>query len=191
MSVPVRCAYPPLNASRSVREDVASKIASMRARFPRFTPQLAIVQAGTRPDSVVYVRMKSKAAQEVGIAFKHVTLPEEATTEEVVDVVQRLNADEGVSGILVQLPLGPHVGASGERTVTEAISPEKDVDGYVICAYCSVLTNDAQVPRIQHRSPFLARFQPSLCPVHALCCHTPPREHRCRDSRHQCGRTRT
>ncbi|KAI4527658.1 FTHFS-domain-containing protein [Schizophyllum commune Loenen D] len=116
--------------AKSVREDVASKIASMRARFPRFTPQLAIVQAGTRPDSVVYVRMKSKAAQEVGIAFKHVTLPEEATTEEVVDVVQRLNADECVSGILVQLPLGPHVGASGERTVTEAISPEKDVDGF-------------------------------------------------------------
>ena len=119
----------------------------------------------------MYVRMKAKAAEEVGIAFKHVTLPEEATTEEVVDVVQRLNADEGVSGILVQLPLGPHVGASGERTVTEAISPEKDVDGYVICAYCSDPTNDAQVPRIQHRSPVFSRFGASFHSLHSYWCY--------------------
>ncbi len=75
--------------------------------------------------------MKAKAAEEVGIAFKHVTLPEDAEVNDIVDIVQKLNEDDSVSGILVQLPLGPHVGADGERTVTEAISPQKDVDGCV------------------------------------------------------------
>lgn len=74
--------------------------------------------------------MKAKAAEEVGIKFKHITLPAEATVDEVVERVKVLNGDESVSGILVQLPLGPHVDAEGERLVTEAVSPEKDVDGY-------------------------------------------------------------
>lgn len=73
--------------------------------------------------------MKAKAAEEVGIEFKHIKVPEEAEVAEVVDIVQKLNEDETVSGILVQLPLGSHIGADGERTVTEAVSPEKDVDG--------------------------------------------------------------
>ncbi len=87
------------------------------------------MQAGVRPDSIVYVRMKMKAAEEVGIHHKHIALPAEATVDEVVDVVKKLNNDDTVSGILVQLPLGDHIGADGERIVTEAVSPEKDVDG--------------------------------------------------------------
>lgn len=79
--------------------------------------------------------MKSKAAEEVGIKFKHVTVPAETSVEEVVDLVKKLNQDDQISGILVQLPLGDHVGAEGERTVTEAVSPEKDVDGCVSASY--------------------------------------------------------
>ena len=75
--------------------------------------------------------MKAKAAEEVGIKFKHVPLPEEARVEEIVEVVRKLNSDPAISGILVQLPLGPHIGVEEERTVTEAVSPEKDVDGQV------------------------------------------------------------
>jgi len=73
--------------------------------------------------------MKLKAAEEVGIRHKHITLPAGATVDEVVDIVKKLNNDNTVSGILVQLPLGDHIGADGERIVTEAVSPEKDVDG--------------------------------------------------------------
>ncbi len=73
--------------------------------------------------------MKAKAAEEVGIKFKHVTIPEDAPVDNVVEIVRKLNSDPTVSGILVQLPLGSHIGADGERTVTEAVSPEKDVDG--------------------------------------------------------------
>ena len=115
--------------SRTVREEVAQRIAALKAKSPRFHAELAIIQAGTRPDSSVYVRMKQKAAEEVGITFKHITLPAAATVEEVVEVVKELNIDPTVNGILVQLPLGPHVTSDGERTVTEAVSPEKDVDG--------------------------------------------------------------
>jgi methylenetetrahydrofolate dehydrogenase (NADP+)/methenyltetrahydrofolate cyclohydrolase/formyltetrahydrofolate synthetase len=73
--------------------------------------------------------MKAKAAQEVGITFTHITLPAEAAVDEIVQIVKKLNDDHSVSGILVQLPLGPHVDSEGERAVTEAVNPEKDVDG--------------------------------------------------------------
>lgn len=112
-----------------MRSEVAERIRSLQAQSPRFQPQLVIIQAGARPDSSVYVRMKGKAAEEVGIKFQHVTVPEDAPLEEVVSIVEKFNSDPTVSGILVQLPLGPHIGADGERTVTEAVSPEKDVDG--------------------------------------------------------------
>ncbi|KAI9509384.1 C-1-tetrahydrofolate synthase [Russula earlei] len=116
--------------AKSIRDSVAQRINALQSRSPRFQPQLTIVQAGARPDSSVYVRMKIKAAEEVGIKYKHITLPVEATVDEIVSVVERLNRDDTVSGILVQLPLGDHIGADGERIVTEAVSPEKDVDGF-------------------------------------------------------------
>ncbi|KAF8077942.1 formate--tetrahydrofolate ligase-domain-containing protein [Lyophyllum atratum] len=116
--------------AKSVREGVAERIKSLQATYPRFRPTLAIVQAGDRPDSTVYVRMKAKAAEEVGITFKHIALPADTTAEDVVETVRKLNDDEQISGILVQLPLGEHVTSEGERLVTEAVSPEKDVDGF-------------------------------------------------------------
>ena len=76
--------------------------------------------------------MKQRAAQEVGIGFRHCALPAEATAEALIETVKSLNADENVSGILVQLPLGENILPEQEREVTEAISPGKDVDGYVL-----------------------------------------------------------
>ena len=116
--------------SRELRDKLSQRINALKQRYPRFSARLSIVQAGNRPDSSAYVRMKSKAAAEIGIDFQHIQLPVEATVDEVVDIVKKLNDDDNVSGILVQLPLGYHVGATGERIVTEAISPEKDIDGY-------------------------------------------------------------
>ncbi|THU91152.1 FTHFS-domain-containing protein [Dendrothele bispora CBS 962.96] len=116
--------------AQSIRNSVADRIRAKRATFPRFQPQLVIIQAGERPDSSAYVRMKAKAAEEVGIKFRHISLPAEATVDQVIDVVKTLNNDEQVSGILVQLPLGDHVTPEGERQVTEAVIPEKDVDGF-------------------------------------------------------------
>ncbi|CAA7271696.1 unnamed protein product [Cyclocybe aegerita] len=116
--------------AKSIREDVAHRIKTKQVTFPRFQPQLAIVQAGDRPDSSTYVRMKAKAAEQVGIKFRHISVPSESTADQIVKIVQELNADESISGILVQLPLGGHIDSAGERLVTEAVSPTKDVDGF-------------------------------------------------------------
>jgi methylenetetrahydrofolate dehydrogenase (NADP+)/methenyltetrahydrofolate cyclohydrolase/formyltetrahydrofolate synthetase len=115
---------------RSTRDAITAKIQSIKNSYPNFQPHLAIVQAGNRPDSTAYIRSKAKAAGEVGIKYTHVPLPASASVEEVVEHVKRLNADADVSGIIVQLPLGDHISKDGERTVTEAVSPEKDVDGF-------------------------------------------------------------
>lgn len=114
---------------RTIRDGVAERIKALKSQYPTFAPQLAIIQAGERPDSSTYVRMKMKAAEEVGIKMNHITLPSSTDVEEVVQIVKKLNDDDGVSGILVQLPLGEHVTPDGERMVTEAVSPDKDVDG--------------------------------------------------------------
>lgn len=82
--------------------------------------------------------MKAKAAHEVGMQFTHIPLAADASVESVVAEVKRLNADSAISGILVQLPLGEHINKDGERIVTEAVSPEKDVDGSVSFPYLCV-----------------------------------------------------
>ncbi|KAG5728009.1 C-1-tetrahydrofolate synthase, cytoplasmic [Termitomyces sp. T112] len=116
--------------AKSIRVTAADRIKNFQAKYPRFQPTLAIVQAGERPDSSTYVRMKAKAAEEIGIKFKHVLVPAETSPDEIVGIVGKLNDDTQISGILVQLPLGEHVTPEDERRVTEAISPEKDVDGF-------------------------------------------------------------
>lgn len=75
--------------------------------------------------------MKTKACEEVGIKSTHVQLPGDITTQGVVDAIKRLNEDEGVSGVLVQLPIGDGdgIGSEGERVVIEKLGAEKDVDG--------------------------------------------------------------
>ena len=90
-------------------------------------PGLAVVLVGERKDSQTYVRNKKRACEEVGIASFGADLPAEATTAEVLAVVAAFNADPAVHGILVQLPLPPHV---DEQAVLDAISIDKDVDGF-------------------------------------------------------------
>jgi methylenetetrahydrofolate dehydrogenase (NADP+)/methenyltetrahydrofolate cyclohydrolase len=90
-------------------------------------PKLATVIVGNDPASRMYVRMKHKACEKVGITSVGVELPADATTRTVVDKVRALNRDGSVDGILVQLPLPSQVDT--ERVIN-AISPEKDVDGY-------------------------------------------------------------
>lgn len=116
--------------AKSIRQGVADRIKSLQANHPCFQPQLAVVQVGNRQDSSTYIRMKSKAANEVGIKFQHVKIPTDTEVDDIIHIVERLNSDDKVSGILVQLPLGHHIKSDGERRVTEAISPNKDVDGF-------------------------------------------------------------
>lgn len=104
---------------------ITDAIPSFRDRTGRL-PGLAVVLVGTDPASEVYVRSKGRTARKLGMeSFEHV-LPETATQDELLDLIRRLNADETVDGILVQLPLPPHL---DQLSVIEAIDPEKDVDG--------------------------------------------------------------
>ncbi|MDD4255059.1 MAG: bifunctional methylenetetrahydrofolate dehydrogenase/methenyltetrahydrofolate cyclohydrolase FolD [Methanofollis sp.] len=90
-------------------------------------PHLATVLVGSDPASQMYVRMKHRACERVGIGSVRIELPETATTQEVLQAVERLNNDPEISGILVQLPLPQQVDT---EKVINAVLPEKDVDGF-------------------------------------------------------------
>ena len=90
-------------------------------------PALAVVLVGEDPASQVYVKNKGKACAETGITSLEYRLPAETTQEELLSLVEKLNADDGVDGVLVQLPLPGHL---DEKPVLDAISPDKDVDGF-------------------------------------------------------------
>jgi 5,10-methylene-tetrahydrofolate dehydrogenase/methenyl tetrahydrofolate cyclohydrolase len=109
-----------------VRAEVAEAV-SVRLRKGLTAPGLATVLVGSDPASEVYVRMKQKACKQAGInSFGHELSPD-ASQEEVEGLVRQLNADPAVNGILVQLPLPGHL---DEEKVLQAISIEKDVDGF-------------------------------------------------------------
>lgn len=115
----------------AVRAEVKAAIAAMATRSGgggarRAVPGLAVVLVGDRPDSSLYVRMKHRACEEVGIASLHRALPADVTQEEAERAVEELNADPAVHGVLVQLPLPPHL---DEGRLLDAVALEKDVDG--------------------------------------------------------------
>ena len=88
---------------------------------------LAVIIVGNDPASKVYVNNKKKGCEQVGINSYEYALPEETTTEELLELIEKLNADTKVDGILCQLPLPRHI---DEKTVINSIAPEKDVDAF-------------------------------------------------------------
>jgi methylenetetrahydrofolate dehydrogenase (NADP+)/methenyltetrahydrofolate cyclohydrolase len=110
----------------SVREGVREKVSEMTARAG-VRPGLTVVLVGEDPASRIYVRNKGKAAEEAGIVSRQIDLPASTPEKELLDLVARLNGDDAVHGILVQLPLPDHI---DESKVIEAIAPGKDVDGF-------------------------------------------------------------
>lgn len=88
---------------------------------------LAVIQVGDDPASSVYVRNKKKACEYIGIGSRSYELPESTTQKELLDLIKDLNQDDSVTGILVQLPVPAHI---DEKTIINAISPSKDVDGF-------------------------------------------------------------
>ena len=108
-----------------IRAEVASEVRAMTAAGVR--PGLAVVLVGHNPASEVYVRGKVKSSGEVGIYSEQHTPPETVSTEELLELIADLNRREEIDGILVQLPLPPHVDA---KKVLLAVDPAKDVDGF-------------------------------------------------------------
>ncbi|CAH2274676.1 bifunctional methylenetetrahydrofolate dehydrogenase cyclohydrolase, mitochondrial [Pelobates cultripes] len=90
-------------------------------------PHLSVVLVGDNPASHSYVLNKTKAAADVGISSETILKPTSITEEEMLDLISKLNHDDKVDGLLVQLPLPEHI---DERTVCNAVIPDKDVDGF-------------------------------------------------------------
>ena len=108
-----------------IRAEVAQKVAALKKNGKNAC--LAVILVGENPASVSYVTGKQKALAEVGMQDRSVHLPENTTEEDLLKLIDQLNNDDTVHGILVQLPLPKHI---NEDKVIMAISPEKDVDGF-------------------------------------------------------------
>jgi methylenetetrahydrofolate dehydrogenase (NADP+)/methenyltetrahydrofolate cyclohydrolase len=108
-----------------IKREVAAEVARLKERG--ITPGLAVVLVGEVPASQIYVRSKVKTCAELGIYSEMLTPPQTITTDEMLSLIAELNARDEIDGILVQLPLPAHVDT---KRLLEAVSPEKDVDGF-------------------------------------------------------------
>lgn len=111
--------------SQEIKDELKEKAAALKEQGIQGC--LAVIQVGDDPASAVYVRNKKRACAYIGIDSLAYELPEETTEEELLELIGRLNADEKVNGILVQLPVPAHI---NENRIIQAISPSKDVDGF-------------------------------------------------------------
>lgn len=112
--------------AKKIKEDIAAQVPSLVEKYGR-APHLAVILVGEDPASQSYVKSKGKDAEQVGYKSTTIRLPEETSEEELLEVIGKLNADDTVDGVLVQLPVPRHI---NEDRVIEAISHEKDVDGF-------------------------------------------------------------
>ena len=112
--------------SKLVREEIAAEVVEFKKKYDS-APGLAVIIVGNDPASQVYVRNKKKGCEEVGFYSESYELPAETTQEELIALVERLNNDDKIHGILVQLPLPKHL---NETEVLLKIKPEKDVDAF-------------------------------------------------------------
>ncbi|HCT4070398.1 TPA: bifunctional methylenetetrahydrofolate dehydrogenase/methenyltetrahydrofolate cyclohydrolase FolD [Staphylococcus aureus] len=111
--------------AKDYRQGLQDQVEALKEKG--FTPKLSVILVGNDDASQSYVRSKKKAAEKIGMISEIVHLEETATEEEVLNELNRLNNDDSVSGILVQVPLPKQV---SEQKILEAINPDKDVDGF-------------------------------------------------------------
>ena len=121
--------------SLKLRAEVSKRSAALKARG--ITPGLAVILVGENPASQVYVRNKVKACQDTGLHSVLEKYPEEMTETALLARIDALNQDASIHGILVQLPLPKHINA---QRIIEAISPNKDVDGFHIASAGALMT---------------------------------------------------
>jgi methylenetetrahydrofolate dehydrogenase (NADP+)/methenyltetrahydrofolate cyclohydrolase len=113
-------------AAQGIRDRIATEVDAFRQQVGR-VPGLAVVLVGDDPASAVYVRSKARATEQAGMQGFEYRLPTSTSQDELVALVDRLNSDPAVDGILVQLPLPPQI---DEQVIITRISPDKDVDGF-------------------------------------------------------------
>ena len=111
--------------SQQIKDELKEKVEGYKTQGKEIS--LAVILVGNDPASAVYVGNKKKACEYIGINSVSYELPESTTKEELLDIIDKLNKDDKINGILVQLPLPAHI---NEDEVIKAISPDKDVDGF-------------------------------------------------------------
>jgi len=112
--------------AQTIREQIAENVKE-RLKKGLKAPGLAVVLVGEDPASQIYVRNKRRACEQAGIISKPIQLPSETTQEELLNIIQELNHDSAIHGILVQLPLPKQINTT---KIIEAVDPKKDVDGF-------------------------------------------------------------
>ena len=112
--------------AQNLRDSIKKEIEDLKSEIGK-VPGLAVVQVGNVAASSIYVKAKSKSAKEVGIDVIDHHLPEKTTQEELLKIIQSLNNQDNVNGILVQLPLPKHI---NEQIILDSIHPNKDADGF-------------------------------------------------------------
>lgn len=130
----------------NIREDIARKVADRRQRGLRI-PGLAVILVGNDPASEVYVSHKRKDCEQVGFVSESYDLPVATTQQELLALIDKLNDDPAIDGILVQLPLPAHLDA---EPLLERIRPDKDVDGF----------HPFNIGRLAQRNPLLRPCTP-------------------------------
>lgn len=111
--------------SQRIKDELKEEVKKLKS--DKIFPGLAVIIVGDDPASRVYVNSKKKACEEIGIYSQEYALPENTTQDELLELVEKLNSDTKINGILVQLPLPSHI---DEEAVINAISPKKDVDAF-------------------------------------------------------------
>lgn len=111
--------------SQDIKDELKEKVTALKDAG--MEPALAVIQVGNDPASSVYVRNKKKACEYIGIQSLSYELPEETTEDALIELIEKLNKDKTVNGILVQLPVPKHIDPD---KIIRTISPEKDVDGF-------------------------------------------------------------
>lgn len=114
------------NTAKEIRKEIKEKVAIFREKYG-YSPKLSVILLGNDPASEIYVRNKENACRKVDMDAETIHMPDTTTTEELLTLIERLNTDEKVSGILVQLPVPKQIDIDA---VLKAISPMKDVDGF-------------------------------------------------------------
>ncbi len=114
---------------RKIAEEIKNSLRNKIEKLKKegCVPKLSVVLVGENPASQIYVRMKTRACQELGVESPTINLSAEISQAELLDTINELNNDTSVHGILVQLPLPEHI---NEDVIINSISPAKDVDGF-------------------------------------------------------------